>query len=341
MPNTGHRFTNWTVNSPSDLTLANSSASTTTFVMPNADVIIAANGESIPRDYYTVEVFDRDGISSTSGSGNYRSGSTVNISATAIKGHRFGKWKLNSGRIDIDDVYSAQNSFVMPANDVSIAAEAFTNWFSFEYNPNDSSTYWPIDGGSAYYDGTITFMENYYSRSGYSFVGWATSPSATTAYYFPGDTVDVSFIADSTGKSDQNGSTIILYAVWKVSGSSQQGPCLETSNGCSLADGRTWRYSIDSSVMGKTQWSNSYTCPDGYYRPNNSVYKSLINAYGGTNGSSSNDRLYKAMQLSAVGTFWSTDTYNSNQAYFMVVSDGGSYIMYNDKSNKIYQLCYK
>ena len=50
---------------------------------------------------------------------------------------------------------------------------------------------------------------NTYTVYGYSFVGWNTDSSATTALYKDGDTI-------STNPTPNNGSTVTLYAIWKA-----------------------------------------------------------------------------------------------------------------------------
>ena len=56
------------------------------------------------------------------------------------------------------------------------------------------------------YDVTQALQVNNFSRTGYTFLGWSTDPSATKATYFDGQNV--------TNLTNVDGATVTLYAVW-------------------------------------------------------------------------------------------------------------------------------
>ena len=333
-PASGYYFKSWTANSPSGLVFANSSSASTSFVMPDSDVIITPNASTTPSGYYEVTINEYNGIASSTGSGIYKQGDTVNISASVSGGYHFYDWSPDSGSVSINNRFSTSASFTMPASNVKITARAFANEYTIAYNANGGSgTQMSTDYLS--YQSDFTPSSNTYTKSGTSFVGWSLSPSATRASYYPGTSYSATAIVKEAGKENENGSTITLYAVWDDAVT-----CLDSSSGCSLADGRTWVYG-EYGFQG--YWSSSYYCPDGYSKPNNNIYKSLINAYGGKNGTSSDDRLFNAMKLKTSSAFVSVDKYSNSEGYYMIVGSYGAYLMYNpvDFVNTLYRLCYK
>ena len=65
----------------------------------------------------------------------------------------------------------------------------------------------PTRAISAKYDTTVALPSTIPQRTGYTFMGWSTNPTATTATYSAGDTV--------TNLTATNNATVTLYAVWK------------------------------------------------------------------------------------------------------------------------------
>tara|TARA_A200000159_G_scaffold30150_1_gene26733 strand:- start:50 stop:2989 length:2940 start_codon:yes stop_codon:yes gene_type:complete len=106
LPDSGYNFEGWTVNN-GGVTISDNS-----FVMPAENVSITANYVAID---YTVTM---DGDNGTeTGAGTYNVGDTVTISASPDGEYSFYNWTVNSGGVTISD-----NSFVMPAENVSITA---------------------------------------------------------------------------------------------------------------------------------------------------------------------------------------------------------------------------
>ena len=102
----GKRFTGWTVNQGS-VTLANSV--TTSFTMPDHDVVITANFEDIPTPppivRYRVTV-EADGGGTVSGGGTYRRNTTVTITAAAYEGYRFVAWTENGRTVSSSERFT-------------------------------------------------------------------------------------------------------------------------------------------------------------------------------------------------------------------------------------------
>ena len=71
---------------------------------------------------HTVSITSGTGIASTSGSGTYNVGATVNISATPSSGYNFSSWTVNSGGASLASTTSSSTSFTMPDANVTITA---------------------------------------------------------------------------------------------------------------------------------------------------------------------------------------------------------------------------
>ena len=111
-PAQGKQFSGWT---SADVTFADATAATTTFVMPAKAVTVTANYEDIPPVTYTVTVVNG------SGSGEYEEGATVAITADApAQGKQFSGW--TSADVTFADASSASTTFVMPAKAVTVTA---------------------------------------------------------------------------------------------------------------------------------------------------------------------------------------------------------------------------
>ena len=333
--NTTYHFESWTVSLPSDLVLADSTSSSTSFTMPDADVVVMPNVTSNPQGYYSVSISKGSNISKVTGAGFYKPGDTVNISATASAGYHFNQWVANTGNINLSN-YSAETSFIMPSGNVAVTAESDINTYSFEYNANGGSGQ-QMSANSALYNEQIVFKDGTYTKNGYNFRGWSLSPSGSIDYY-PGTSYNVASIVEAAGKGYQNHGTITMYAVW-----TEKPRCLMDINGCRLADGRTWTY---ASPIWPGSWDSmsSHSCSAGYSMLTSSIYKSLINSYGGSNGTLNNGRLYEAMELTEPAFFYATNKYNSSQVYYMNVADNIANVMYNPidyLGSRGYFLCYK
>lgn len=94
----------------------------------------------------------------------------------------------------------------MPASNVTYYAQWTANTYTVNYNANGGTG--TTASSSHTYGVAKALTSNGFSRTGYTFLGWSTSPSATTATYTNGQSV--------SNLSSTNGATVTLYAVWKV-----------------------------------------------------------------------------------------------------------------------------
>ena len=114
----GQRFKEWTGADNLTFTSGSKTTESATFTMPGNDVNVTATYELIPGDTYTVTV------NNGSGSGQYRAGDTVRITAAAASSNgAFVGWVWTGPEnLDISDIMSTDTSFTMPASDVSVTA---------------------------------------------------------------------------------------------------------------------------------------------------------------------------------------------------------------------------
>ena len=82
------------------------------------------------------------------------------------------------------------------------------NPISYTINFNTNGGEGSMSGISAVYDQSIILSENLFMRKGFSFKGWSTSPTASSATY-----TDKQSVLNLT---DTNAGTVILYAVWEA-----------------------------------------------------------------------------------------------------------------------------
>lgn len=101
----------------------------------------------------------------------------------------------------------------MPAGAVTLTANGTANTYTISWDANNGSV---VTAGAT--SGSYTSANLYpiasVSRSGYMYLGWALSSSATSASYGTSSNISVSALASDAGVANTNGATITLYAVW-------------------------------------------------------------------------------------------------------------------------------
>ena len=161
----GYKFIDWTVNE-GGISLADENDATTTFAMPDRNVIVTANWERLPV-YYKVEVFNSH--ASPTGAGFYEEGNPVTIHAGSHPdGFSFAYWYTGAD-VTFDDPTSPTATFTMPAADVAVyAVWVYMPGF---YIVTVENSFAPITGAGGYLAGDgviIDAGENIGNR----FSGW-------------------------------------------------------------------------------------------------------------------------------------------------------------------------
>lgn len=140
----GMEFDSWSVTS-GNVSLANASSATTTFVMPNGNVTVAA---SYKQKSYSLAVNN-----GSADADNYNMGEKPVISADyPATGKEFDYWYADSGNVVFDEDYLWQTSFEMPASDVTVSAR-----YKDGPSTNDNKILDIVDGGEYYTGSTIKF----------------------------------------------------------------------------------------------------------------------------------------------------------------------------------------
>lgn len=125
MANDATNFKVWTIEPGTYIALLlNPSSPATSFTMPNADITVTANtaiggGTDTPNPDGTYKVTVNNGT----GSGNYRPGATVTITAnTPPAGQTFVNWTTTTADVKFASATTATTTFVMPAANVNVTA---------------------------------------------------------------------------------------------------------------------------------------------------------------------------------------------------------------------------
>ena len=127
-------------------------------------------------------------------------GTTVTLTATPATGYSSAWEVVSPAGLSI----AADGSFTMPSANVSVKAVSSPDTYTVAFNGNGAT------GGSTAnesfsYGQSGALTANAYTRTGYAFLGWSTSPTGTVTYP---DGQSVSSLTST------NGATVTLYAVW-------------------------------------------------------------------------------------------------------------------------------
>lgn len=129
---------------------------------------------------------------------NYNTTLTLSSTKPSRAGYTFKNWNTNSGGTGTS--YNAGGSFTSNAKSTTLYAQWTVNTYSVSFNANGGTG--APSAQTKTYGTNLTLSSTRPTRSGYTFVGWGTSATATTAAYQPGGTYT-------------SNSAITLYAIWK------------------------------------------------------------------------------------------------------------------------------
>ena len=120
----GKHFVKWVVKA-GDVTLANETSTTTTFIMPANDVTIEAEIAENPVESYKLTVIKGTAsvAAGTPITDKIEQNTVVTVTADAPEtGKVFDKWVVLEGNVTLADATKATTTFTMPGNDVKIEA---------------------------------------------------------------------------------------------------------------------------------------------------------------------------------------------------------------------------
>lgn len=165
------------------------------------------------RNSYEVNLAPGIGIKAVTGDGTYKYEESVTVTATMETGYTWSRWSGDKTST------SRSFTFTMPASDVNLTANSTANGYTITYvgqngkqsvgAPNPGSTFDIVD--SVVYNTNVTVRReaNGFTRTGYKFLGWATSANSKV--------VSTAWPAGET-KKWQRTTDLKLYAIWKSKG---------------------------------------------------------------------------------------------------------------------------
>lgn len=242
-----------------------------------------------PAKTYTI-TYDANGGYGAPSAQTYSSGSTVKISSVVPyrTGYSFSCWSQDrTASVVLGISPGTVQSF---DGNITLYARWRHNGYTVKYNANGGSG--SMSSTTHDYDISKNLAKNTFTRSGYTFLGWSTSSSATSASFSDGASV--------LNLTSSNGATVTLYAVWK-------------KNTYTLTYNANGGSGAPSAQSGATSYKVSSTKPtrSGYTFLGWSTSSSAISASyvgGNTINISSNTTLYAVWEKKISYTL----TYNAN-----------------------------
>ena len=149
---------------------------------------------------YTIQVGSAAAVS-TNTTSDY--GKTIKLAATPATGYHFGSWSAYKTETPATTVTVTSNQFTMPDYAVTVGATFTPNTYRVQFHRNGGA------GVVVYqdftYDAAQNLTANSYTRTGYTFAGWATSTSGEVVYANG---------ANVSNLTATNEGTYHLYAKW-------------------------------------------------------------------------------------------------------------------------------
>jgi len=186
----GYLFVGWAISPTGTVAYMNQES----FTMPPYSTTLYAVWGAID---YTVTFDPNGGVGTPTVRLYNHVGDTIPVINAPVRlGYVFAGWLYNG------TIYNPSQTFIMPAHDVTLVAQWTPIPYSVYYNLMGGGGGIPIDLNSPYnYGETVTIIPFIPTRAGYTFIGWALTPTGTGTLYLPGN----SFIIYND---------TYLYAVW-------------------------------------------------------------------------------------------------------------------------------
>ena len=208
--------------------------------------------QAAPTTTYTVNFAAGTGgtVSKSSQSTTSTSG-TFSCTAYANSGYTFSAWRIGgqvySTNATVTGNISQHDGQTLLATFTQDTPTSYTCYLYYNANGGSGAPSTQSYTGTSTSSHTFTISSSTPTRSGYTFLGWSTSSSATTASYNPGDTISVSYNGSKT-----------LYAVWQstnytvtISKSPSAGGSVSSSS-LTVPSGTTYSSSGSTLTIGST-----------------------------------------------------------------------------------------
>ena len=128
---------------------------------------------------------------------------TLPICSYVRTGYKFAGWSNVSQTASYSDGQNVVNLATDDGETVTLNAQWSANRYYVHFEPNGGDG--AMDDRTMYY-GSSYSIYNYFTKSGHSFVGWATEPEGTVVYKSNARVINL---------SDEDGAIITLYAIWE------------------------------------------------------------------------------------------------------------------------------
>ncbi len=208
----GYTFSHWTADvavTANSKSVAAGGTIAAGATLSNITSNIALTANWIENDY-TVTVTAGSNGSVASGSVTGHKDTKVTLpTATANTGYHFDTWTTTTGSVTYDNKTSASTAQVYGLSaDATVRADFAANTYSVVFNANGGTG--SMSNEAFTYDASAKALtSNSFSKSGYTFVGWATSAARANAM-----NIDYTNGQSVQNLTSTNGGTFNLYAVW-------------------------------------------------------------------------------------------------------------------------------
>lgn len=149
--------------------------------------------------YYTANFSSNGNGTVSSYGGDFVSGKSISSTATPNTGYHFTGWTGTTS--------NSVSTITVSGRSGNWYANFVANNYTVNYYGNGATNGVSTYSSSHTYNSYKNLAANQYERTGYTFLGWSTSSSASTASYTGGQSV--------VNLTPTNGGTVNLYAVWR------------------------------------------------------------------------------------------------------------------------------
>ena len=241
-PAEGKVFDKWTTET-TGVTFTDESASSTTFTMPASAVTITATYKDAPTYSVTIAESTSGTVTASKTSGILQN-ETITLTVTPDSGYKLNTIGAKTGETDIT---ITNNTFVMPAGNVTVTATFEAASYSITLNVNGGAYAESYSAPTSYTYGTgatLPTSENI-TKTNYAFGGWFASSD------FSGDAVTAISTTD-IGNKEYWAKWIPIYAVTVTNG---------TANPTTAAAGATVTITASDPAEGKVfnKWTTETT----------------------------------------------------------------------------------
>ena len=170
----------------------------------------------------------------------------LTVSKPSRTGYTFSSWTVSGASASLSGT-----TLTIPAKatgNITLTANWTANTYYIKYNGN-GATSGSMSNTTCRYGSSYTLRTNTFARTGYNFLGWATSSTGGVVYY---DKQSVSNLTTS------NGVTVNLYAVWQIQTFNISVIINDSSLGVISSNGGTYNYGASFSVTATANHNSTF-----------------------------------------------------------------------------------